>query len=177
MLRLHSPTPERAADKVIARSHGCADSQRLFTTPQSEIELLLGHWPRKDYGVSWIDPRFSSVYVLANEANDLCKIGFANNLRSRLSSISGSSPVAVHVAHFVYVVGPPLSKWVEAQAHEGLKDCRVKGEWFRVSVEEAAQAIAMPIIHRGLLWWSEQDRQEIGKKAAKLHIRDLQKAA
>lgn len=173
----NNPNPQRAADKAIARSPGCLDPGRIYSTPQEEIDLALAHRPRTQDSTNWIDPRLSCVYVIANEANDLCKLGHANDLRSRFSSMQTGSPVQLHIAHFIFVAGPPVAKWVEAFAHQLLKQHRIKGEWFRVDVETAAQAIAMPIIQRNLRWWSEEDRRKLGKEAAKVHCRDLRRAA
>lgn len=161
----------RSADRAIMRSTGCRDASRLTATPSEEIEIVLGNRPRRWSADGWIDPKLSAIYVIAANALGLVKVGHTRDIRTRLTILNAESPVALELAHFVYVAGPPLSKIVEAEAHAGLADHRVRGEWFSVSAEAAGQAIGAALAARGFKFWSELDRQRIGFDAAKIHDR------
>jgi hypothetical protein len=135
------------------------DSTRLLATPVVEISLALGSAPRAQ---TWIDPQLSAVYIIGNDANDLLKIGYADNLKHRFSGMDCGSPVALRLLHFIYFVGRLVSKSVEGQVHDLLSDHRRKGEWFEVTLSEAAAAIAAVANERHLAWWTEGERRRLG---------------
>lgn len=136
----------------------CQLSQaRLRRTPQEDIELALSRAPR---GMLRI---LSAVYVIANAANDLVKIGYADNLGQRMSGLNCGSPVDLELVHFVYFVDEYIAKCVEGDAHRALAEHRRKGEWFNVTLDQAGEAIAQSANARRLRWWSEAERRKLRK--------------
>lgn len=166
------PRPERAADKVTLRSTGCIDPERSCHAPQEELDLALSCNPNTRTFGNWIDPELAALYVISNDANDLCKIGYASNLRKRMKVIQAHCPIPVFLTHFIYVVGPLVAKRVEAEVHDLLSEERQHGEWFRVHPTKAAVFIYRVISENGWLWWDEKGRRELGYDAAKVHKND-----
>ena len=156
------PNESRSADIVLLRNKGAMASVRLLATPQEEILQTLGSAP---FARTWIDPQLSAVYVIGNDANDLLKIGYADNLKHRFSGMDCGSPVPIRLLHFIYFVGRLVSKSVESQVHDILSDKRRKGEWFDVTLPEAAAAIAAVALERKLSWWTEDERRRLGTVA------------
>lgn len=178
-MSFREPSEIRAADKTIVRSESCSNLARSLATPSDEVALTLGPSPRKcpAKGPGWIDPTLSAIYVVRAKDIGLCKIGYTKNLRMRMTTLNVDSPVPLELAHFVYVVGHPIAKIVEAEAQLSLVDRCVRGEWFSIAVEEGAAAIFTAIEARGFKWWSERDRREMGHRAFRTHMKDWQRYA
>lgn len=138
------------------------DRARLLRTPPSEINEVFSPAPPVRM---WIDPQLSAVYVVSNAANDWVKIGFADNLKHRFAGLDCGSPVDLRLRHFVFFAGKLVAKSVEKQVHAILDGKRRKGEWFDVTVNEAAQAIAEVTTRRRLSWWTEVERRALGSAA------------
>lgn len=83
------------------------------------------------------------VYVIGTLSGPF-KIGVATNLRNRLSSIQTGSHLKVSAAHSV-VVPASHAYAVEAHAHKLLKNVRLSGEWFNVSLVDAKSAVTQAI--------------------------------
>ena len=113
-------TSERlSVETTIARSPGASDAARLRTTPDDEIALALRPNPRPvtTAGLHWIDPGFASLFLLANAANDLIRIGATDQIRKRFTAMNVASPVELRIVHFVHVVGPLVAKAIETGVH------------------------------------------------------------
>lgn len=172
----YEPSEIKAADKVTVSSRGCTNLDRALFTPAKEIELVMSLNPPHGRGIKkWIDPKLAAIYVIGNQANNLCKIGYARDVRKRVLSIQGSCPVPVHLHHFVYVVGNLLAKFIEADVHDFFGEARRHGEWFEADPNEIAPIIWAAIDERGYIWWDEYGRRELGFKAARLHLKDWER--
>lgn len=147
------------------------DQARLLATSKDECVLALSKNPDHRAG-RFIDPKLSAVYVISNEANSLLKIGYADNLRHRYAGLNVGSPVGLELEHFVYFVGGLIAKAVEGRTHQKLAEHRRRGEWFDVTVETAAKAIADAAGEMNLKWWNEMERRDIGLKAWKIDFRN-----
>lgn len=169
------PKAQRAADKATVNSKGCQNEQRGLATPAEEVELALQINPRTNSQLRWIDPQLAAVYVIRGEGSDLCKIGYASKLRTRLLSIQSHSAMPVYLDHFVYVVGPLVAKRVEKTVHGLLDDYRNHGEWFAVPTGCAAAAIYETILKYRFVWWDERGRRDLGFEAARVHRMDWTK--
>ena len=79
------------------------------------------------------------VYVVGPEIGPK-KIGIAKNVRSRLSQYKTHNTQNVKL---LFSINCPKdkAKRIEKSVHQALKERRVHGEWFNVSVEEAKAAI------------------------------------
>jgi hypothetical protein len=138
----------------------CELSQdRLRRTPKEDLELALGRDQRGTLQT------MSAVYVLENSANSLLKIGYADNLKSRLSGLNCGSPVDLKLMHFLYFVDGFISKSVESDVHKELAEYRRKGEWFEVTSAQVGEAIAATVNARRIKWWSERERRRLGQFA------------
>lgn len=166
------PRSERAVDKATVRSKGCQSEQRALATPTEDAELALQTNPKSNSHTRWIDPQLAAIYVIRGEGSDLCKIGYASKLRTRLLSIQSHSAMPVYLDHFVYVVGPLVAKRVEKVVHGLLNDYRQHGEWFALPTGCAAAAIYETIIKMGFVWWDERGRRDLGIEAARVHRMD-----
>lgn len=172
----YEPNEINAADKVTASSRGCVELSRAVATPKEDIDLAMSCNPACGRGIRrWIDPKLAAVYVIGNEANTLCKIGYARDLRKRVLGIQGSSPVPVHLHHFVYVVGSLIAKFIEADVHDFFGSDRKHGEWFDVDPSQVPPIMHAAITERRYVWWDEQGRRNLGFLAARLHKRDWER--
>lgn len=134
----------------------CELSQdRLRRTPPEDIRLALSRAPRGTLRV------LSAVYVISNDANELVKIGYADNLQQRMSGLNCGSPVDLRLAHFVYFVDGGIAKAVEGATHRILAEHRRKGEWFSVTLEQAGEAIAQAVNSKRFRWFSEAERRKL----------------
>ena len=132
----------------------CAmDEARLLATPSDEIGLATNG----DRGIACL----SSVYVMANAANGLLKIGYADHLARRLSGLNCGSPVPVQLRHFLYFVDLNVAKRVEREAHVSLAAHRKRGEWFDVTYEQATGSIAQSVKCGHIKWWTEYERRDL----------------
>lgn len=169
----YEPNEIKAADKVTASSHGCRNPERLVATPQEDIDLAMTINPPTGRGLKrWIDPKLAAVYVIGTQANKLCKIGYARDLRKRLMHMQAGCPVPLHIVHFAYLVGNHIAKRVEAFAHTAFEEERKHGEWFEIHPLDAAYIIGEAIKENGFVWWDEQGRRDLGFSAARLHEKD-----
>lgn len=104
----------------------------------------------------------SSLYVVANDANSLLKIGYADNLKNRIAGMNTGSPVGLRLVHFLYFVDGMIASDVEREVHKTLASYRRKGEWFEVNRDQAGDAIALAVNARRIKWWSEAERRKVG---------------
>lgn len=173
---MYEPSEMKAGEKATANSLGCRDEERALFTPADELELALQLDPQRGRRkVEWINPKLAGVYVITGETSNLCKIGYAQDVRKRMLGIQGSCPVPIYLRHFVYVVGPLVAKRVEAEVHHVLANERRHGEWFDISPAHAAAMIYAVIKERGFIWWDERGRRKLGYDAARTHRRDWER--
>lgn len=88
-------------------------------------------------------PAQAYVYVIGAEDGPQ-KIGVANDPQSRRAMLQTGNPSLLGVAAAVPVARRHALA-VEKQAHRILKSKRIRGEWFNVSPEEAADAIRLAV--------------------------------
>jgi hypothetical protein len=175
---LYEPSELKAAEKATSRSGGCRSETRALFTPAEELKLALELDPQRGRkAIEWINPKLAAVYVITAATSDLCKIGYAQDVRKRMLGIQGSCPFPVHLRHFVYVVGPLIAKRVEGEVHDCLEKERQHGEWFDISPAYAAAMIHAVIKERGFIWWDERGRRQLGYDAAHIHKRDWERFA
>jgi hypothetical protein len=133
--------------------------ERLRRTPTEDVELALRRGPRGTLQT------VSAVYVVGNAANSLLKIGYADNLKHRMSGLNTGSPVDLQLLHFLYFVDCMVAGMVETAVHKELAEYRRRGEWFEVTMEQAGEAIANAVTSRRLKWFTEAERHEVSKFA------------
>jgi hypothetical protein len=79
------------------------------------------------------EPAESKVFVYLIEANSFYKIGIATDVTKRLASLQTSSP---HQMKVLKSWESAFAQKAERYLHRHFKDCRQKGEWFRLSSEQ-----------------------------------------
>lgn len=72
------------------------------------------------------DKQNAYIYVVGNKEMNICKIGFTNNVFSRIGSIQTGCPFKLEI--FCVVEGTIQT---EKKLHAKYKDLRLNGEWFR----------------------------------------------
>lgn len=82
------------------------------------------------------------VYFIKAEGSGLVKIGYANNVESRLSSLAVGSPFELRVISEVRCIDRDDAKRVEKHFHVRFdsRGRRVRGEWFRITENEIEAA-------------------------------------
>lgn len=148
-MRVGSVTP---FDRAVANFKCDLSKERLLRTPEEDLQLVKAKTSRNS------SVYLSAVYVVGNTANSLLKIGYADHLKTRISGMNTGSPVELRLLHFVYFVDGILAKNIEGDTHRKLSAYRRRGEWFEVTLEQAAQGIAESVAARGYRWWSEAER-------------------
>jgi hypothetical protein len=78
------------------------------------------------------------VYAISNPSINLIKIGLTRNPKTRIRGIELTSGSHVDIVGVVQVQDP--SK-IESLIHDAFGDCKVIGEWFRCSPEDAEGAL------------------------------------
>ncbi len=79
------------------------------------------------------------VYVMKNMKNGLFKIGRSKNPCARQKTLQSEDP------EIVLISATPAAKWVERALHKVFSEKRVRGEWFKLSEDEAAKITDMVI--------------------------------
>jgi hypothetical protein len=73
------------------------------------------------------------VYAMGPENSSTVKIGFTNNLKTRLRTIQTSHPEKIVVHHYIQFDTEKDMRNAEKKIHETLRHIRKKGEWFDLS--------------------------------------------
>jgi hypothetical protein len=79
-----------------------------------------------------------AIYVIANDALGVCKVGIAFDPTQRLGELQTGSP---HVLRLAHVIIHSDASGVEARAHHILASHRMHGEWFKVTPSQAIAAV------------------------------------
>lgn len=107
--------------------------------------------------------RDTTIYVVGSPKG-LKKIGLAYNPAARLKAIQTGHGAALSILHARPVRGD-LAADIERRAHWLLQEGRVHGEWFRVSVAAARQAVDRAIAEDGQ---GEKAKPAVGRPALNL---------
>lgn len=76
------------------------------------------------------------VYVIGT-GTDRQKIGYTSDLKARLSMLQTGNPEQLKVHHAIEVPDEERARKVERKIHQELSYKRLKGEWFKMTVNEA----------------------------------------
>ncbi len=77
------------------------------------------------------------VYAIGHQTQGPVKIGFTNNLETRLRAIQTGNPEKLHLHHFLEFDSETNMRKAEKILHETLRHKRKKGEWFDILPSEA----------------------------------------
>lgn len=83
-----------------------------------------------------------NIYIIGTE-NGPKKIGYSRSPKQRLAAIQSANPLPVTLLHHRHI-GDFVSV-IEARVHRRLRNHRLNGEWFDVSLEEAIAAVEAAI--------------------------------
>ena len=87
------------------------------------------------------DPGF--LYVIGiDDQTPPYKIGYSNCPGERLTAIQIGSPIELQLL-FVWKAGGEASRRLEREIHDHFKDQLVRGEWFRVPLEEIKDVVRL----------------------------------
>lgn len=84
--------------------------------------------------------KLSTTFVYVLEAGEYCKVGLTQNFQRRLMEYSTHCPLPVRCA-ILLEVRTEYGLWLERAIHRQLSEYRVRGEWFRVTVDRAREAL------------------------------------
>ena len=101
------------------------------------------------------------IYLVKIAGHDLCKVGFTNNIKGRLKSISCECPFEIEIHH---IREGTIQK--EYVMHYNLRDHHYRGEWFfyNKDVLDIFLNSELPIMNRPLAWRKEKMLQGDTKK-------------
>lgn len=85
------------------------------------------------------------LYVICDDYNDLCKIGYSEDPDRRVAELNVGNPHQLRVAHRVRVDDDRV-RLLESKIHFELGPYRERGEWFRVTPHRAAGMLDFCII-------------------------------
>jgi len=78
----------------------------------------------------------SYVYIIIDPSG-LCKIGKANNVKKRLSTLQIGNPRELSIYHRFPCKSSGRARLLELLSHQKLKPFRSSGEWFNIAPESA----------------------------------------
>lgn len=79
-----------------------------------------------------------SVYIIAPVgAETPCKIGVSDQPYGRLETLRSGSPLPLEIVELYQEPDRVSAMALEREFHEAHADCRLHGEWFDISAEEA----------------------------------------
>lgn len=85
-------------------------------------------------GSSRLSRPVRSLYFIHEKGGTNCKIGYTLDLTTRRNNLQVGNPYKLVVTASKPVKDGRLS---ELQAHYAFKDSRIRGEWYKISEEEA----------------------------------------
>jgi hypothetical protein len=81
------------------------------------------------------------AYVIQEVGEDIVKIGVARRPEYRVAEMQCGNWRSLALVYQYETVGRELAHKIEFRTHRHLESFRIRGEWFRVSVIEAAAII------------------------------------
>ena len=88
-----------------------------------------------------------NVYVI--ECNGYYKIGIAYDIKSRLSTLQSSCPYKLKLIAVEHLSSDEKARMSEKHIHNLLKDHRVRGEWFDVSLDKLFSVLKLDRSQKG----------------------------
>lgn len=85
------------------------------------------------------------LYVIADDYDDLCKIGYSEDPDRRCAELNVGNPHQLRVVHRVRVPDDRV-RLLESKLHFELGPYRARGEWFRVPPRRAAGMLDFCVI-------------------------------
>lgn len=85
------------------------------------------------------------LYVICDDYNDLCKIGYSEDPDRRVRELQVGNPHLLRVVHRVRVDESRVVV-LERKLHSELNHCRAQGEWFRIPPTRAAGLLDYALI-------------------------------
>lgn len=89
------------------------------------------------------------LYAIADSANQLIKIGYAKDPEKRCAQLQTGNPTKLSVVWKVEV-DKSRAKLVETKIHKEYNYKRVRGEWFKMTAQEATD-----ILNYAFIRWCE----------------------
>ncbi len=77
------------------------------------------------------------LYIISDSSESVVKIGYSQDPSARLRSLQTGYPAVLRVYHSVAVPEDRV-RLLERRLHQELSIYRTRGEWFRISAQQAA---------------------------------------
>jgi hypothetical protein len=81
------------------------------------------------------------IYIISD--GQFCKIGHSRDPEGRLAQVMTGNPYELELCDKYRFPDRSSALAIEAEAHAVLRDLHVRGEWFRVSTQQARTAIEL----------------------------------
>ena len=114
------------------------DFEKRNPYKKADIQLLLA-LPLNDLQrnrLTAILKSFTYIYLIKDNKTGLIKIGRSNEPQERLKALIRQATLMPEANDFELIYFWEDFEWTEQFIHEKLKDKRVRGEWFSLSVED-----------------------------------------
>ena len=122
------------------RGHLAVGNSRCFTLEGKPISIVgtyvptpkrkRSKVPRKTYLASQATDTTDYVYIIRMGRNKLFKIGKTNDPQGRLTSLQTASPFKLSMFNLFQADNASAA---EESLHAAFRDCRMEGEWFRLT--------------------------------------------
>jgi len=121
------------------------------------------------------EQRLHSIYIVGPEEieNNPIKIGVAVDPLSRFSEIQVSNFIPLKLFDHFWMAGRAVTLRVERAVHQHFDEHRVRGEWFQISIENAASAIKSEAANINAWCLREHEVVEYAKQERKRHDRNM----
>lgn len=115
-LGLRNKTTDQKEELAVSESISRETDSILVENQESLVTLNYIPEERKEY-----------LYVVADEINQVCKIGISESPKKRLQTLQTGYPTPLKM---IFSVDLKNARTVELMIHKALDDFRLRGEWF-----------------------------------------------
>ena len=82
---------------------------------------------------------WAALYLI--QFGEFVKVGISNDPTARLRTIQSGLPAEATMPYYAVLPKREMAVDLEKRVHQKLQDRRARGEWFRVSVDEAVAVV------------------------------------
>ncbi len=119
-------------EQLIKQTEQRKDNEALTFFVCSEKGLIPPYHEFHPYAKVKPKKKMPAVYLIADVANNVCKIGYSTNVKKRIKTLQTSYPHQLTIISAIHG-----DKLLEEQLHNLFSQYRLKGEWFILSEDIA----------------------------------------
>ena len=101
-----------------------------FTQEKTEVSGLNKASPANSNSQAAQTDRSGFIYLVENEATDLCKIGYSKDVFRRVADMQVSNPIKIIILYRYFSIDAPK---LESDLHKYYKLQHLRGEWFKLT--------------------------------------------